>query len=69
MKTLGESIADALRRRNMKQTELARLLGVAPATVHRWTHDQKRPAPDRLNLLCKVLGIERTPETFEALEK
>lgn len=52
------TLATALRRKDIKQYELAKAVGVAPSTVHGWLNDQSFPAGDNLVRLAQVLGMQ-----------
>lgn len=53
--TSGKLLVDELRRRNIRQAELARRLNKTPATVLNWTKD-KGFGPDQRALVAKELG-------------
>jgi transcriptional regulator with XRE-family HTH domain len=61
--TLGARVAQARRelsvrlRRDVSASDMAKALGVSPATVYRWESDEKSPKDDSLDALAKFLGV------------
>ncbi|MCG3197061.1 MAG: hypothetical protein GHCLOJNM_01545 [bacterium] len=56
---IGTNIDALLRIRRMTQAELAERLNVTQATVSRWTTGE-RPLPgERIDEVCRVLGVSR----------
>ena len=58
MKTFGQNLKELLERSNMTEKELARRIGVSPATVNRYIHGQVMPSVKALvniyyNLNCR----------------
>lgn len=52
--TFGEWLGDERRKRNMKQSELARLLGVGRSAVGNWETDVQPPNDDNLDALAAL---------------
>jgi DNA-binding transcriptional regulator YiaG len=42
---------------NLKPADLARLLGVSRATVHRWETGERKPSRDKLPVIKEKTGI------------
>lgn len=60
---MGERIAQGRRelgvrlQRDVTPADLAKMLGVNPATVYRWESDEKAPRDDALAKLAEFLGV------------
>jgi DNA-binding XRE family transcriptional regulator len=54
-KTLGEGILNYRLRQNLKQKELAKILGVSKTTIGNWELDQRKPSPDLNDRLIQYL--------------
>lgn len=61
--TIGERIAQSRRefgvrtRQDVTPSDLAVMLGVAPATVYRWENNEKHPSRENLVILAARLGV------------
>ena len=55
--TMGNRIAMLRRKKELKQDELAELLGVSPQAVSKWENDQSCPDIGLLPKLGQILGI------------
>lgn len=67
MKNKAELIADnilfLLKDRNMKQNELAALVGVEPRQVNRWVRDRQMPSTKNLIRIAGAFGVSITSLT------
>ncbi len=57
MNTIGKRIAENRKKKNLKQDELAELLGVSAQAVSKWENDLSCPDISLLPELSKILGI------------
>jgi repressor LexA len=57
MATLGTRIKEARSLKGITQVELGRLLGTSDATINRYEKDIRKPDPDTLNNIAKVLNV------------
>ena len=57
MDTIGKRIAEYRKRKNLKQDELAEMLGVSPQAVSKWENDLSCPDISLLPELSRILGI------------
>lgn len=57
METIGTRIAQLRKEKQMKQDDLAQLLGVSPQAVSKWENDQTCPDISLLPGLAKALGV------------
>ncbi|WP_316013079.1 helix-turn-helix transcriptional regulator [Roseobacter sp. HKCCA0434] len=55
--TFGDRLAAAREALGMTQNELARRLGVKPATIVNWEDDRAEPRANRLSMLAGILGV------------
>ena len=55
--TMGNRIAMLRRKKEMKQDELAEMLGISPQAVSKWENDQSCPDISLLPKLGKILGV------------
>lgn len=55
--TLGKRIAALRRQRQLKQENLADLLGISPQAVSKWENDQTCPDIGLLPKLAEILGV------------
>jgi transcriptional regulator with XRE-family HTH domain len=55
--TLGDRISASREAAGLSQDQVGRQLGVRARTVAEWENDQSEPRPNRLHLLCGVLGV------------
>lgn len=55
--TLGKRIGALRRKKNLKQDDLAQLLGVSPQAVSKWENDQTCPDISLLPKLAEILGV------------
>lgn len=68
--TVGERIAQARRELGVRRVaditpaELAKEIGVTPATVYRWESNEKAPSAVSLAKLADVLGVTRSYLAF-----
>ena len=57
MSTIGKRIAEFRKKKNLKQDELAEMLGVSPQAVSKWENDLSCPDISLLPELSRILGI------------
>ena len=57
MSTIGKRIAEYRKKKNLKQDELAEMLGVSPQAVSKWENDLSCPDISLLPELSRVLGV------------
>ena len=57
MNTIGKRISEYRKKKNLKQDELAEILGVSPQAVSKWENDLSCPDISLLPELSKILGI------------
>ena len=57
MDTIGKRIAEYRKKKNLKQDELAEMLGVSPQAVSKWENDLSCPDISLLPELSRILGI------------
>ena len=57
MDTIGKRISEYRKKKNLKQDELAEMLGVSPQAVSKWENDLSCPDISLLPELSKILGI------------
>ncbi len=57
MNTIGKRISEYRRKKNLKQDELAEMLGVSPQAVSKWENDLSCPDISLLPSLSSILGI------------
>ncbi len=57
MNTIGKRIAEYRKKKNLKQDELAEMLGVSPQAVSKWENDLSCPDISLLPSLSSILGI------------
>lgn len=57
--SLGKKIKKARILKDMNQAELANKIGVSQAAVSMFEKDQRQPTPNMLELICKVLEVEK----------
>lgn len=55
---MGKRIQERLAQLNLKQVELARLIGVAPSEVNRYVKGVRTPEGVRLHALARVLKVK-----------
>ena len=55
--TLGNRIAMLRRKKELKQDDLAEMLGVSPQAVSKWENDQTCPDISALPKLARLLGV------------
>ena len=55
----GENLRQARSRKNMKQTEVAELLGCAPTSLTNWENGKVQPSLDVLSRICAIYEIGR----------
>ena len=55
--TTGVKIADARKKKNMTQEQMAELLGVTRQSVSRWESDTAYPETDKLIKIAELLGV------------
>ena len=53
----GENLRQARSRKNMKQTEVAELLGCAPTSLTNWENGKVQPSLDVLSRICAIYEI------------
>jgi len=77
-KILAANLKRLLKEKGLDQLEVARKLGVAPATVSYWTRGEKYPRSDKLPRLADLLHVSLTdltlpegmqPETYVLLSQ
>lgn len=57
METIGKRIAELRKQKQMKQDDLAQMLGVSPQAVSKWENDQTCPDISLLPQLAKLLEV------------
>ena len=57
MDTIGKRISEYRKKKNLKQDELAEMLGVSPQAVSKWENDLSCPDISLLPELSRILGI------------
>lgn len=57
MDTIGKRISEYRKKKNLKQDELAEMLGVSPQAVSKWENDLSCPDISLLPELSKILGV------------
>lgn len=57
-KTVGQKIADARKKRNLSQGELAEKIAISPQAVGKWERGESLPDITRLNSLAQILGVD-----------
>ena len=57
MSTIGKRIAEYRKKKNLKQDELAEMLGVSPQAVSKWENNLSCPDISLLPELSRILGI------------
>lgn len=57
-KKIQQKLIDYLKHSGMTQSELARHLGVSPATISHYVIGDKMPALDTLANLCAIIGAD-----------
>jgi transcriptional regulator with XRE-family HTH domain len=55
--TFGDRVAAAREQTGMSQSELAKRLGVRPATLRAWEDDLSEPRANRLSILAGLLNV------------
>jgi transcriptional regulator with XRE-family HTH domain len=55
--TMGERLVAARQRKGLRSTDLARRTGVSSAAVSYWERDIKKPTPETLLRLAKILDV------------
>ena len=55
--TFGDRVAAAREQAGMSQNELAKRLGVRPATLRAWEDDLSEPRANRLSILAGLLNV------------
>ena len=58
LEMIQRKISEAIKQSGLTQSELARRIGVCPATVSHYVKGDKMPALDTFALLCSVLDID-----------
>ena len=57
MNTIGKRISEYRKKKNLKQDELAEMLGVSPQAVSKWENDLSCPDISLLPELSRILGV------------
>ena len=57
MDTIGKRISEYRKKKNLKQDELAEMLGVSPQAVSKWENDLSCPDISLLPELSRILGV------------
>ena len=57
MKSLGKIIREERLSKNLKQEELAKIIGVTQDSISLWENDKRIPDTQYVILLCKALNI------------
>lgn len=57
-KSFGEKLKEARNRKNLKQSELAKQLGVKNTTISNWENNISKPDLDMLSYICGVLEVK-----------
>ena len=65
-RVFSKNLQDMMYRRDIKQSELARLMGVSTATVSDWYNGKKTPRMDKIDAMCRFLNCSRSDLMLEA---
>lgn len=57
---MGQNIAYYLKKKGITQTQLADVIGVSPATVNEWISGKKYPRIDKIEMMAKYFGINKS---------
>ena len=57
MNTIGKRISEYRKKKNLKQDELAEMLGVSPQAVSKWENDLSCPDINSIPDLAEILGV------------
>lgn len=57
MKSFGEKIKEARKKKGLTQKNLALIIGAAHNSVSDWENNKNKPDPDTIELICGALGI------------
>ena len=59
-KQIGRNITNLLIEKEKTQQELADAIGVSKSTVSTWTNGKRIPRMDKVDLMCKYFGVNRS---------
>ena len=62
----SQNLRDMMLRRDIKQSELARLMNVSTATMSDWYNGKKTPRMDKIDAMCRFLNCARSDLMLEA---
>jgi len=51
-------LAKHIERAGLRQVDVAKAMGVSQPVVHYWCTGEKRPSPERIPALAKLLNVE-----------
>jgi uncharacterized protein YjbI with pentapeptide repeats len=57
-KSIGNKIAEARKKNNLSQAELARQISISPQAVGKWERGESMPDISTLNRLAEILGVD-----------
>lgn len=57
METIGQILKTERLMKNLKQEELAKMIGVTQDSISLWENDKSLPGTQYIILLCKILNI------------
>lgn len=57
-KSIGNKIAEARKKINLSQTQLAQQVSISPQAVGKWEPGESMPAITTLNRLAEILGVD-----------
>ncbi|MBL7808555.1 MAG: pentapeptide repeat-containing protein [Saprospiraceae bacterium] len=57
-KTIGQKIAEARKKRNLSQADLARQVSISPQAVGKWERGESMPDISTLHHLAEILGVD-----------
>lgn len=57
-KSIGSKIAEARKKNNLSQAELAQQISISPQAVGKWERGESMPDISRLNRLAEILGVD-----------
>ena len=57
-KSIGQKIADARKKKNLSQADLAQQVLISPQAVGKWERGESMPDISTLNRLAEILGVD-----------
>ena len=65
----SENLRSLLITRDIKQSELARMMNVSTATISDWCNGNKTPRPAHIDKLCQFLNCTRAALMLEPMQR